>query len=100
MEKNQLLRNEALAQAETHIKRLDQQRAELSKELEEVEQRRNDLRETIEILGRQVQGLQQVLEFANSPKAPQKDTIDAGVEYSGRTITNRATKAADWFKGE
>jgi chromosome segregation ATPase len=98
MEKNQLLRNEALAQAETHVKRLDQQRAELSKELEEVEQRRNDLRETIEILGRQVQGLQQVLEFANAPKA-QKETIDAGVEYSGRTTANRGTTATNWLRG-
>jgi chromosome segregation ATPase len=99
MEKNQLLRNEALAQAETHIKRLDQQRAELSKELEEIEQRRNDLRETIEILSHQAQGLQQVLDRANNPKV-REATIDAGVEYSGRAVANRATKAADWFKGE
>jgi chromosome segregation ATPase len=99
MEKNQLRRGEALAHVETLMKQTDQRRAELSKELSEVENHRNDLKETIDILSHQAQGLQQVLDRANNPKV-KEDTIDAGVEYSGRAVANRATAgAANWYKG-
>jgi chromosome segregation ATPase len=98
MEKNQLRRNEALAQVEAHLKHLNQQRAELSKQLELVEQDRNDLRETIDILIHQLEGLEKVLERANSPKV-REATIDAGVEYSGRTVANPGATANNWLRG-